>query len=186
MEESAKRENSVVDVKEPIRAFILEYAAGRGVTEVKDDDSLLKNNVIDSLGVFPAYRLSGGNFSFHGRRLRHGAGELSDSKRHWELRRRQARKGGWRGEALISTRIPVPQSVGIGEGACPPSAALSTYRRQGRLWSGRVVIWTAGALVSGAAGVRLRGLQHADGVAYRGPIQCLGVATQPQPTGRPP
>ncbi len=47
-----KRENSVVDVKEPIRAFILEYAAGRGVTEVKDDDSLLKNNVIDSLGVF--------------------------------------------------------------------------------------------------------------------------------------
>jgi acyl carrier protein len=42
----------VVDVKEPIRAFILEYAAGRGVTEVKDDDSLLKNNVIDSLGVF--------------------------------------------------------------------------------------------------------------------------------------
>jgi acyl carrier protein len=42
----------VVDVKEPIRAFILEYAAGRGVTEVKDDDSLLKTNVIDSLGVF--------------------------------------------------------------------------------------------------------------------------------------
>ena len=42
----------MVDVKEPIRAFILEYAAGRGVTEVKDDDSLLKNNVIDSLGVF--------------------------------------------------------------------------------------------------------------------------------------
>ena len=45
-------ENSVVDVKESIRAFILEYAAGRGVTEVKDDDSLLKTNVIDSLGVF--------------------------------------------------------------------------------------------------------------------------------------
>jgi acyl carrier protein len=44
--------NSIVDVKEPIRAFILEYAAGRGVTEVKDDDSLLKTNVIDSLGVF--------------------------------------------------------------------------------------------------------------------------------------
>jgi acyl carrier protein len=43
---------SVIDVKEPIRAFILEYAAGRGVTEVKDDDSLLKTNVIDSLGVF--------------------------------------------------------------------------------------------------------------------------------------
>jgi acyl carrier protein len=47
-----KMENFVVDVKEPIRVFILEYAAGRGVTEVKDDDSLLKNNVIDSLGVF--------------------------------------------------------------------------------------------------------------------------------------
>jgi acyl carrier protein len=45
-------ENSMVDVKEPIRAFILEYAAGRGVTEVKADDSLLKSNVIDSLGVF--------------------------------------------------------------------------------------------------------------------------------------
>jgi acyl carrier protein len=44
--------NSLADVKEPIRAFILEYAAGRGVTEVKDDESLLKNNVIDSLGVF--------------------------------------------------------------------------------------------------------------------------------------
>lgn len=40
------------DVKEPVRAFVLEYAAGRGVTEVKDDDSLLQTNVIDSLGVF--------------------------------------------------------------------------------------------------------------------------------------
>ena len=45
-------ENTLVDVKEPIRSFILDYAAGRGVTEVKYDDSLLKNNVIDSLGVF--------------------------------------------------------------------------------------------------------------------------------------
>ncbi len=42
----------MVEVKEPIRAFILEYASGRGVTDVKDDDSLLKTNVIDSLGVF--------------------------------------------------------------------------------------------------------------------------------------
>ncbi len=40
------------DVKEPVRAFVLEYAAGRGVTEVKDDESLLQTNVIDSLGVF--------------------------------------------------------------------------------------------------------------------------------------
>jgi acyl carrier protein len=45
-------ENSVVDVKEATRAFILEYAAGRGVTEVKDDDPLLKTNLIDSLGSF--------------------------------------------------------------------------------------------------------------------------------------
>ena len=45
-------EATVVEIKEPIRAFILEYAASRGVAEVKDDDSLLKNNVIDSLGVF--------------------------------------------------------------------------------------------------------------------------------------
>lgn len=42
----------MADVKEPIRAFILEYAAGRGVTEVNNDDPLLKTNVIDSLGVF--------------------------------------------------------------------------------------------------------------------------------------
>ena len=41
-----------LDVKEPVRAFVLEYAAGRGVTEVKDDESLLQSNVIDSLGVF--------------------------------------------------------------------------------------------------------------------------------------
>jgi acyl carrier protein len=45
-------ETRLAEVKEPIRAFILEYAAGRGVTEVKDEDSLLKTNVIDSLGVF--------------------------------------------------------------------------------------------------------------------------------------
>jgi len=43
---------SLINVKEPVRVFILEYAAGRGVTAVKDDDSLLKTNVIDSLGVF--------------------------------------------------------------------------------------------------------------------------------------
>jgi acyl carrier protein len=45
-------ENSVVEVKEPTRAFILEYAAGRGVTEVKDDEPLLTTNIIDSLGSF--------------------------------------------------------------------------------------------------------------------------------------
>ncbi len=45
-------ENSLADVKEPIRAFILEYAAARGVTAIKDDESLLQTNVIDSVGVF--------------------------------------------------------------------------------------------------------------------------------------
>jgi acyl carrier protein len=45
-------ENYLADVKEPIRAFILEYAAGRGLTELKDDDPLLKTDVIDSLGSF--------------------------------------------------------------------------------------------------------------------------------------
>jgi hypothetical protein len=35
------------DVKGKIRAFVLEYAAGRGVTEVKDDEPILTNNIID-------------------------------------------------------------------------------------------------------------------------------------------
>ena len=38
------------DVREKVRAFVLEYAAGRGVTEVKDDEPILTNNIIDSLG----------------------------------------------------------------------------------------------------------------------------------------
>ena len=41
---------SLGDVKEKVRAFVLEYAAGRGVTEVKDDEPILTNNIIDSLG----------------------------------------------------------------------------------------------------------------------------------------
>jgi acyl carrier protein len=45
-------ENSVVDVKEPTRAFILEYAAGKGLTEVTDDQNLLTSDIIDSLGSF--------------------------------------------------------------------------------------------------------------------------------------
>ena len=44
--------NGVVDVKEKVRAFVLEYAADRGVTEVKDDEPLLTTNIIDSLGSF--------------------------------------------------------------------------------------------------------------------------------------
>ena len=45
-------ENPAIDVKERTRAFILEYAAGRGVTELKDDEPLLNSNIIDSLGSF--------------------------------------------------------------------------------------------------------------------------------------
>jgi acyl carrier protein len=45
-------EANSLNIKEPVRNFVLEYAKGRGINEVNDDDSLLKNNVIDSLGVF--------------------------------------------------------------------------------------------------------------------------------------
>ena len=45
-------QNSVVDVKEKVRAFVLEYAAGKGLTDLKDDEPLLKTNIIDSLGSF--------------------------------------------------------------------------------------------------------------------------------------
>jgi Acyl carrier protein len=45
-------DSSVLDVKEKVRAFVLEYAAGKGLTEVKDDEPLLTNNIIDSLGSF--------------------------------------------------------------------------------------------------------------------------------------
>src|SRR5215813_15654559 len=42
--------NGVGNVKEKVRAFVLEYAAGRGVTEIADDEPILTNNIIDSLG----------------------------------------------------------------------------------------------------------------------------------------
>jgi acyl carrier protein len=45
------RNNSVTDVKDKVRAFVLEYAAGR-ITEVTDDENLLQTNIIDSLGSF--------------------------------------------------------------------------------------------------------------------------------------
>ncbi|MGB8340549.1 MAG: hypothetical protein WCE51_03080 [Chthoniobacterales bacterium] len=38
------------NVKEKVRAFVLEYAGGRGVTSVGDDEPILTNNIIDSLG----------------------------------------------------------------------------------------------------------------------------------------
>src|ERR1043165_7567940 len=45
-------DNSALAVKEKVRAFVLEYAAGKGLTELKDDEPLLANNIIDSLGSF--------------------------------------------------------------------------------------------------------------------------------------
>ena len=45
-------DSPVADVKEKVRAFVLEYAAGKGLTEVKDDEPLLTTNIIDSLGSF--------------------------------------------------------------------------------------------------------------------------------------
>ena len=42
----------MTDVKESIRAFILEYAADQGLTELKDDEPILTSNIIDSLGSF--------------------------------------------------------------------------------------------------------------------------------------
>jgi acyl carrier protein len=44
-------ENSVLDVKDRVREFVLEYAAGRA-TELADDEPLLTTNLIDSLGSF--------------------------------------------------------------------------------------------------------------------------------------
>lgn len=42
--------NALGDIKEKVRAFVLEYAADRGVTSVRDDEPILTNNIIDSLG----------------------------------------------------------------------------------------------------------------------------------------
>lgn len=42
----------VAEIKERIRAFVLELAERQGVTSVKDDDPLTTNDVIDSLGIF--------------------------------------------------------------------------------------------------------------------------------------
>ncbi len=39
--------------KEQIREFILQnLAQGKGVTQLSDDDSLMQNGVVDSLGIF--------------------------------------------------------------------------------------------------------------------------------------
>lgn len=39
-------------VRSKVRDFVLDYARERGTTAVADDESLLKSNIIDSLGVF--------------------------------------------------------------------------------------------------------------------------------------
>jgi len=49
---TANNSNNGSDVKEKIRAFILEYAADRGLKELKDDEPILTSNIIDSLGSF--------------------------------------------------------------------------------------------------------------------------------------
>jgi len=48
----ATSENSVSDVKESIRAFILAYAADRNITDLKDNEPILTSNIVDSLGAF--------------------------------------------------------------------------------------------------------------------------------------
>lgn len=42
----------VNSVKEKVRQFISEYGDSKGVANIADDESLLKRNVVDSLGVF--------------------------------------------------------------------------------------------------------------------------------------
>jgi acyl carrier protein len=51
-ERMTQTEKPKMEVKEPVRAFILEYAAARGATEIKDDEPLLTNKLVDSLGSF--------------------------------------------------------------------------------------------------------------------------------------
>ena len=41
--------NSITD---QVRQFVFEYGNNKGVTDIADDESLLKRNVVDSLGVF--------------------------------------------------------------------------------------------------------------------------------------
>ena len=39
-------------IRNQVRDFIAEYGNNRGVTGIGDDESLLRRNVVDSLGVF--------------------------------------------------------------------------------------------------------------------------------------
>jgi acyl carrier protein len=43
----------VTNVKDQVRQFVTEeLAAAKGITQVGDDESLIENGVIDSLGIF--------------------------------------------------------------------------------------------------------------------------------------
>jgi acyl carrier protein len=43
----------VTNVKDQVRQFVTEeLAAAKGITQVSDDESLIENGVIDSLGIF--------------------------------------------------------------------------------------------------------------------------------------
>lgn len=50
--QAESRFQTELNIKEKTRAFVLEYAAGRGATELKDDEQLLTPQLIDSLGSF--------------------------------------------------------------------------------------------------------------------------------------
>ena len=39
-------------MKEQIRQFVMENAQAKGITEIRDDESLMATGVIDSLGIF--------------------------------------------------------------------------------------------------------------------------------------
>jgi acyl carrier protein len=50
--QAESRFQTELNIKEKTRSFVLEYAGGRGVTELKDDERLLTPQLIDSLGSF--------------------------------------------------------------------------------------------------------------------------------------
>jgi acyl carrier protein len=44
---------TAVNIKDQIRQFVTEeLAAAKGINEVRDDESLIDNGVVDSLGIF--------------------------------------------------------------------------------------------------------------------------------------
>lgn len=51
------------ETKEQIRRFVLTTARSKGVTQVTDDQSLMVNGIIDSLGIFRLVAFLEENFS---------------------------------------------------------------------------------------------------------------------------